>query len=109
MSFTILGFAVLAAGLMLAQTPAAAPPSGVVSAGAGNPYLRAGQLPARIMDFKAEPASVQPGQKVTLTWSTENPTRVTIDPDLGPVTPRGVRQIAPERTNDLHADRARSE
>jgi hypothetical protein len=50
------------------------------------------------MEFKAEPASVQPGQSVTLTWSTENPTGVTIDPDLGRVTPRGVRQVTPAAT-----------
>lgn len=67
--------------------------------GQGSPaYQRAGQLPARIMDFKAEPASIQPGQKVTLTWSMENPTGATIDPDLGRVTPRGVRQVSPART-----------
>ncbi len=81
-----------------AQTPPAAPQSGVVSAGTGNPYQRAGQLPARIMDFKAEPASIQPGQKVTLTWSTENPSAVTIDPDPGRVTPRGAMQLSPART-----------
>src|SRR5438874_12230898 len=61
-------------------------------------YQRAGQLPARIMDFKAEPASIQPGQPVTLTWATENPTSATVDPDLGRVTPRGVKQLSPART-----------
>jgi hypothetical protein len=79
-------------------TPPAAPQSGVVSAGTGNPYQRAGQLQARIMDFKAEPASIQPGQKVTLTWSTENPSGVNIDPDLGRVIPRGAMQVSPART-----------
>src|SRR5215467_1860382 len=78
--------------------PPSAPQPGVVSAGTGNPYQRAGQLPARIMDFKAEPASIQPGQKVTLRWSVENPTGITVDPDLGRVTPVGVRQLSPERT-----------
>src|SRR5690348_2932979 len=71
---------------------------GAVPAGAGNPYQRAGQLPARIMDFKAEPAAIQPGQNVTLTWLTENPSGVTIDPEPGRVTPRGVLQISPART-----------
>lgn len=80
------------------STAPAAPQSGVVSAGTGNPYQRAGQLPARIMDFKAEPASIQPGQKVTLTWSTENPSGVSLDPDLGRVTPRGAMQVSPART-----------
>ena len=81
-----------------AQQAPAAPQSGVVSAGAGNPYQRAGQLAARIMDFKAEPASIQPGQKATLSWSTENPSGVNIDPELGRVTPRGVMQVTPSRT-----------
>ena len=50
------------------------------------------------MEFIAEPANVQPGQAVTLTWATENPTNSSIDPDLGRVTPRGVREIKPVRT-----------
>ncbi len=88
--FQALAMAALAAGQ--------APQSGVVSAGPGNAYQRAGQLPARIMDFKAEPASIQPGQSVTLAWSTENPTGVTIEPGFGRVTPRGVRQLSPAAT-----------
>jgi hypothetical protein len=86
--------AALAAAFLAAQ----APQPGVVSAGAGNPYQRAGQLPARIMNFKVEPASIQPGQTATLSWSVENPAGVTIDPDLGRVTPVGIRQLSPERT-----------
>jgi hypothetical protein len=81
-----------AAGFLQAQTPAAAP------AGPAPSYQRAGQLPARIMDFKAEPASIQPGQTITLTWASENPTGASIDPDLGRVTARGVRQVTPSRT-----------
>jgi hypothetical protein len=88
--------AVCAAGMMLAQTPP--PRAGAVPAGGSPAYQRARLLPARIMEFKAEPASVQPGQSVTLTWSTENPTGATIDPDLGRVAPRGVRQITPTAT-----------
>jgi len=91
-----ISLAAFAAAVISAVTAAAQ--QGAVSAGAGNPYQRARLLPARIMDFKAEPASIQPGQSVTLTWSTENPTSITIDPDLGRVTPRGVRQITPART-----------
>lgn len=94
----ILVILTISPALALAQAPPAASQSGVVSAGTGNPYQRAAQLPARIMDFKAEPASIQPGQKVTLSWATENPTGVTIDPEPGRVTPRGVQQLSPERT-----------
>ncbi len=92
-SFETVVVAALVAGLAMAQTP---PPP---AATGGSPaYQRAGQLPARIMDFKAEPASIQPGQSVTLTWSAENPAGITIDPGLGRVTPRGIRQLSPART-----------
>jgi hypothetical protein len=50
------------------------------------------------MDFKAEPSSIQPGQSVTLTWAAENPSSTSIDPEIGRVTPRGVRQVTPSRT-----------
>src|SRR5258708_11312907 len=61
-------------------------------------YQRASQLPARIMDFKAEPASIKAGQPVNLVWSTENPAGVTLDPGIGRVTPRGSRQVSPSAT-----------
>jgi hypothetical protein len=91
-----LAVATLTVGPASAQTPPAAPPA--APAGGAPSYQRAGQLPARLMDFKAEPASIQPGQAVTLTWATENPTSVSIDPEPGRVTARGVRQITPART-----------
>src|ERR1700677_832660 len=93
-TFKALAMVALAADLAVAQAPPATPPPGVApQTGPAPSYQRAGQLPARIMDFKAEPASIQPGQPVTLTWFTENPTGTSIDPDLGRVTPRGVRQV----------------
>ena len=51
--------------------------------------------PARIVSFTAQPASVQPGQAVTLIWATENPNAVTIEPGVGRVTARGSRQVYP--------------
>jgi hypothetical protein len=92
--FRPLGIAAMAATSALAQAPPAAAPA----AGGAPSYQRAGQLPARIMDFKTDQTSIQPGQSVTLTWSTENPTLATIDPEVGRVTPRGVRQVSPART-----------
>jgi len=92
--FLPLGIAVVAATSALAQAPPPAPPA----AGGAPSYQRAGQLPARIMDFKTDQTSIQPGQSVTLTWSTENPTLATIDPEVGRVTPRGARQVSPART-----------
>jgi hypothetical protein len=94
-TFTSLATAALTAAFAQPQTPApaAAPPRAPAPS-----YQRAGQLPARIMEFKAEPADIQPGQAVTLSWAAENPTNSSIDPDLGRVTPRGVREIKPART-----------
>jgi len=51
--------------------------------------------PARIVSFTAQPASIQPGQPVTLIWATENPNAVTIEPGVGRVTARGSRQVYP--------------
>jgi hypothetical protein len=83
--------------LVVAQTPAP-PTPGVVSAGAGNAYNRARTLPARIMDFKADKTSIKPGEPVVLTWATEDPVKLTIDPDVGIVVPRGARQVNPTAT-----------
>ncbi len=79
---------------------AQAPPTGGAAPG-GTPtgaYQRAGQLPARILDFKAEPATIQPGQSVILTWETENPSATMIDPEPGRVTAHGIKQLSPSRT-----------
>ena len=54
--------------------------------------------PARIVDFSVKPASVQAGQPVVLTWLTENPNNVSIDPGVGKVTARGTRQLTPAAT-----------
>src|SRR5439155_24301789 len=52
----------------------------------------AGRLPGRIMGLKVEPATIEAGQSVTLSWATENRTSVTIDP-LGRVAPRGQQKL----------------
>jgi hypothetical protein len=66
--------------------------------GPSTAYQQAARLPARILDFKATPASIQAGQNATLVWATENPNSVTIDPELGTVTARGSMQIKPSAT-----------
>ncbi len=82
-----------------AQTPQPeAPKQGVVSAGQGNPYQRAAQLPARILSFTAQQTSLRPGQSATLVWSVENPTGVSLDPGPGRVRPRGSIQVSPTAT-----------
>jgi hypothetical protein len=85
-------------GTAYAQAPTDQPKQGVVSAGTGNPYQRAGQLPARIINFTAQPASIQPGQSTTLAWSVENPSGTSLDPGPGRVRPRGSQQVTPAAT-----------
>src|SRR5581483_5538696 len=90
--------ALILSGSVPGQAPSDKPKQGVVSAGAGNPYARAAQLPARIINFTAQPATIKPGQTVTLKWETENQSGVTIDPDVGSVIARGSRQVSPAAT-----------
>jgi hypothetical protein len=79
------------------DAPKVAP--GAVPAGfEGSPYTKARDIPARIVRFTAEPASLRAGQSVMLVWHTENPASVTIDPEPGRVTPRGTRQLKPAVT-----------
>ncbi|MBI2150217.1 MAG: hypothetical protein HYU27_06385 [Acidobacteria bacterium] len=81
--------------------PKAAPKlaPGATSAGFdGSAYTKARDIPARIVNFSAEPASIRPGQSFTLIWHAENPSGVTIDPEPGRVMPRGSRLIQPAAT-----------
>src|SRR5690349_19403846 len=52
----------------------------------------------RIVSFEARPASIRPGESAVLVWSTENPAGITIDPEVGPVTPRGNKVVNPAVT-----------
>src|SRR5690242_17359110 len=84
--------------ILLLASALAGQQQGAVPAGAGNPYARAAQLPARIVSFSAEPASIRPGQSVILKWEMENSTGASIDPAVGSVTARGSRQVTPAAT-----------
>jgi hypothetical protein len=70
---------------------------GVVPGGAPA-YQQAAKLPARITAFTVEPASIQPGQMVTLRWAVENGQGTNINPGIGVVTPRGTLRLAPKAT-----------
>src|SRR5262249_4232101 len=59
---------------------------------------RRANLPARILEFKVEPASIRPGQTAMLIWSVENPNSVSVEPDLGKVTARGSKARKTEAT-----------
>src|SRR3982751_2992931 len=70
--------------------PAPRPQDGTGRAGAPAPqpqvrggYTEAATLPARIMEFKAEPATIRAGQSATLTWAVENPRSIAIEPGVG--------------------------
>jgi hypothetical protein len=61
-------------------------------------YQQSGKVPARILEFSIEPASIKPGQTVNLRWAVENPASTDIDPGIGPVKPKDVRQLSPAAT-----------
>jgi hypothetical protein len=50
------------------------------------------------MEFKADPASITPGESTTLTWAVENPRTTTIEPTIGRATPRGTLKVTPKST-----------
>ena len=74
-----------AISLILASALAGQTKQDQAKQGPSGAYQQAARLPARIVDFKATPASIQPGQAAMLVWSTENPNSVSIDPELGSV------------------------
>jgi hypothetical protein len=76
------------------QQPAAPPAAPVPGE---SPYRAAARLPVRITTFTARPVSIKPGESVTLTWATENPQTISIDP-LGRVAPRGTLTLTPSVT-----------
>jgi len=83
-------YALLLSTLTFAQAPA--PPAAAPAKPARI------QPPARIVEFRAQQASVQAGQPVLLIWATENPNSTTITPQPGRVTPRGSQAVTPTET-----------
>jgi len=84
------GLAVLPAA---GQAPAAPNPEATSGA-----IQRRTPPPARIRSFSAQPASIQAGQQAVLTWATENPNGVSIDPGFGRVVARGTLAVTPSAT-----------
>jgi hypothetical protein len=87
-------FAVILAGAT-AQAPRPEAPNPEATSGA---IQRRVAPPARITNFTAQPASLQPGQQAVLVWATENPSGVTIEPGIGRVVSRGTRPVSPSAT-----------
>jgi peptidoglycan-associated lipoprotein len=57
--------------------------------------------PAPTASIEANPASVQPGQPVTITWKTENATDVAIA-QIGAVQPNGSQTLTPSESTTYH-------
>jgi plastocyanin len=76
----------------------ATPPQGRGAPPLRGGYTEAGTLQARIMSFTAQPASIKPGETVTLNWAVENPRSVAITPDIGRAAPRGPLKVTPKAT-----------
>ena len=53
---------------------------------------------APTVSFSADPASVKQGQCATLTWSSTNASKVSIDQGVGKVDPSGSKQVCPGST-----------
>jgi hypothetical protein len=49
----------------------------------------------RIMTFEARPASIRAGESTLLVWATENPSGITIEPEIGTAAARGSKQVRP--------------
>ena len=77
-------------GLLLAQQP--------TRSNDVNFYSNTPQLQARIARFTAAPATSKAGQTVRLDWAVENPVSVSIQPGIGAVQARGLKEVNPRQT-----------
>ena len=60
--------------------------------------LGCNQASAPTVSLSASPAAVKQGQCATLTWSTTNASKVSIDQDVGSVNPSGTHEVCPGST-----------
>ena len=87
MLFGILGIAIAFAGCHK-NTPAPAAP-------APPPEAALGASTAPVVNLSAEPATVERGQSVTLSWTTENATDLDLEPEIGKVQANGSTTVTP--------------
>src|SRR5882724_3355907 len=68
----------------------------------GKKPIAAGQLPrppsSPSISLSASPAFAQPGQPVTLTWSSTNATSITLEPLIGVVVAQGSTIVKPSQS-----------
>jgi hypothetical protein len=102
-----LGFLAAAGAAAITWTASAqqAPPATTKQPPLRGGYTEAATLPARIMEFRAEPATIKAGESATLSWVVENPRSlkpglppVSIEPTIGQTVPRGVMKVTPAAT-----------
>ena len=55
-------------------------------------------VPAEIKQFSATPDTIQQGHSSKLSWTTQDATEVSIDPEIGPVQASGARDVSPNKT-----------
>ncbi len=53
---------------------------------------------APTVNLTAEPSTIQKGESVTLSWSSENATALTLEPGIGTVQPSGSTTVSPEES-----------
>ena len=54
--------------------------------------------PSPTVAFSATQETIQPGRSTKLSWTTQDATEVSIEPDLGSVPPSGTRDVSPSKT-----------
>ncbi|HLK66057.1 MAG TPA: OmpA family protein [Bryobacteraceae bacterium] len=69
-----------------------------LSASASTSVSTASPAALQITLFSATPATIQPGQSSTLTWSVQNATSVSITPGVGTVASSGSTSVSPTAT-----------
>ena len=60
--------------------------------------IEGGQAPPPTVQLSASPASIEPGQSTTLTWSSTSAESAEIEPDIGAVPTSGTRKVSPNTT-----------
>jgi hypothetical protein len=53
---------------------------------------------ARIVELTVDPSAINSGESAHITWSTENPTNITLQPGVGRVQARGTLRLSPSAT-----------
>lgn len=86
----ILGFVVLLAGCHKTKIAAAPPPP--------PPEAKPSPPPSPTVSLSAEPATVEKGHSVTLSWTSENATSLDLQPSVGSVQATGSTTVTPEES-----------